>query len=164
MKELLRRLASFAGSIGDEASRGDTPAGPARESREEGGAAHAAAHSFYVTQVIAAGTTLLVARLPFIDFDHGMLFLALLLASVMISASKVHLPLASGSATLSMSYFTDFMSLVFLGADAAMIVAGAGGVIQCLVSRRGRASLRQTLFSVAALVITVQAARSRATR
>jgi diguanylate cyclase (GGDEF)-like protein/putative nucleotidyltransferase with HDIG domain len=163
MKALVRRVASFSGTLGNEGSRVDMPAGPARELREEGGVAHPTALSVYVTVVIAAGTTLLVARLPFIDFDHGMLFLALLLASVMISASKVHLPLASGSATLSMSYFTDFMSLVFLGADAAMIVAGAGGVIQCLVSRRGRASLRQTLFSVAALVITAQAAGLAAT-
>ena len=109
MKALVRMVASFAGALGSEATRANTPSVPTREPREEGGAAHPTALSVYVTVVIAAGTTLLVARLPFITFDHGMLFLALLLASVMISASKVHLPLASGSATLSMSYFTDFM-------------------------------------------------------
>ena len=86
------------------------------------------------------------------------MFLALLASSVLISVSKVHLPLASGSATLSMSYFTDFMTLVLLGPDEAMIVAGASGATQCLLSTRGRASLRQTAFSIAALVLTMQAA------
>jgi diguanylate cyclase (GGDEF)-like protein/putative nucleotidyltransferase with HDIG domain len=56
-----------------------------------------------------------------------------------------------------MSYFTDFMAIVLTGPDAAMLVAGASAATQCLVSAR-RSSARQTLFSVAALVLTVQAA------
>ena len=70
------------------------------------------------------GLGLLAFRLPFVRLEQPLLFLALLSSSVLISVSKVHLPLASGSATLSMSYFTDFMALVLLGPDEAMIVAG----------------------------------------
>jgi diguanylate cyclase (GGDEF)-like protein/putative nucleotidyltransferase with HDIG domain len=112
----------------------------------------------YVTVLTVIGLGLLAFRLPLMHFEQPLLFLALLSSSVFISISKVHLPLASGSATLSMSYFTDFMALVLLGPDEAMIVAGASGATQCLLSTRGRASLRQTAFSVAALVLTVQAA------
>ena len=112
----------------------------------------------YVTAVTVIGLGLLAFRLPLMRLEQPLLFLALLSSSVFISVSKVHLPLASGSATLSMSYFTDFMALVLLGPDEAMIVAGASGATQCLLSTRGRVSLRQTAFSVAALVLTVQAA------
>jgi diguanylate cyclase (GGDEF)-like protein/putative nucleotidyltransferase with HDIG domain len=115
--------------------------------------------SVYTALVIAVGAGLLLWRVPQARIaDHPQLFFALLLASVLISASKVHLPLASGSATVSMSYFTDFMSLVLVGPDLAMLVAGASGATQCVLAARGRSSLRQTLFSVSALVTTVQAA------
>jgi diguanylate cyclase (GGDEF)-like protein/putative nucleotidyltransferase with HDIG domain len=113
--------------------------------------------SAYVLIVIGAGLTVGASRLSHVRFDEPLLFLALLATSGLISVSKVHLPLASGSATLSMSYFTDFMSLVLLGPDLTMVVAGVSGVTQCLASTRGRASVRQTLFSVSALILSVQA-------
>jgi diguanylate cyclase (GGDEF)-like protein/putative nucleotidyltransferase with HDIG domain len=112
----------------------------------------------YVSVVVAAGLGLTVWRLAHATFPNPLLFGGLLVASVLISVSKVHLPIAGGSATLSMSYFTDFMALVLTGPDAAMIIAGASGATQCLLSTRGRASVRQTLFSVAALALTIQGA------
>jgi diguanylate cyclase (GGDEF)-like protein len=135
---------------------------PNQDSRRDGAVRNARSLDLFVSAVIAAGTAVLVVRLPQMRLEHELLFLALFLASLVISASKVHLPLASGSSTLSMSYFTDFLSLVLLGADAAMVIGGAGGATQCLLVRRGRASARQTLFSVAALVITVQTAGAAA--
>ncbi len=71
---------------------------------------------------------------------------------------KIHLPLSSGQATLSMSYFTDFLSLVLLGPHEAMLVAGASAATQSMTMRRSGISVRQTLFSSATLIITVQAA------
>ena len=59
---------------------------------------------------------------------------------MVLSAWKVQLPLARGNATLSMSYFTDFMALVLLGPDEAMLVAGASGGAQCVLVARGRSS------------------------
>jgi len=112
----------------------------------------------YVFLVVGTGLSVAIWRLAYLRIDSPLLFLGLLAASIVISVSKVHLPLAGGSATLSMSYFTDFMSLVLIGPDAAMLVAGASGATQCLIATRGRSSFRQTAFSVAALVITVQTA------
>jgi hypothetical protein len=110
----------------------------------------------YVWLVIVLGFGVLTLRLPSISLKDPMLFAALLVGSIVISISKVHLPLARGSATLSMSYFTDFITLVLMGQDAAMLVGCASGATQCLVSTRDRASWRQTLFSVSALAITIQ--------
>ena len=112
----------------------------------------------YVWLVIAVGLGTFVLRLPFINLKEPWLFAALLVGSIIISISKVHLPLAGGSATLSMSYFTDFITLVLMGQDAAMLVGCASGATQCLVATRNRASFRQTLFSVSALAITIQLA------
>jgi len=110
----------------------------------------------YVGLVILVGLVVVTIRIPRISLPDPWLFLALLVGSIVISISKVHLPLARGSATLSMSYFTDFVTLVLMGQDAAMLVGCASGATQCLVATRNRASLRQTLFSVSALAITIQ--------
>ena len=110
----------------------------------------------YGASVIAAGVALLVLRLPVTRFDQPALFIAVLALSMFISASKVHLPLARGNATLSMSYFTDFLALILLGPDLGMLVAGVSGATQCLLLSRGRPSARRTIFSTAALMIAMQ--------
>ncbi len=110
----------------------------------------------YAAAVIAMGVVLLIVRLPAARFDQPLLFWALLLGSIVISASKVHLPMARGHATLSMSYFTDFLALVMLGPDEAMLVAGASATAQCVILPRSRPSAWQTLFSAAALMVTMQ--------
>jgi diguanylate cyclase (GGDEF)-like protein/putative nucleotidyltransferase with HDIG domain len=112
----------------------------------------------YTSAVTVAGLGVLVVRLSAMRIGDPLLFVLLLSTAIVISVSKVHLPIARGSATLSMSYFTDFVALVLMGPDAAMLVGCASGATQCLVATRNRASLRQTLFSVAALAITIQAA------
>ncbi len=112
--------------------------------------------AIYVGLVTLAGLVVVTLRLPSINVQDPWLFAALLIGSIVISISKVHLPLARGSATLSMWYFTDFVTLVLLGQDAAMLVGCASGATQCLVATRNRASMRQTLFSVSALAITIQ--------
>jgi diguanylate cyclase (GGDEF)-like protein/putative nucleotidyltransferase with HDIG domain len=110
----------------------------------------------YAALIIGTGAGVLWARLPAARFDQPHLFWALLIGSVIISASKVHLPLGRGNATLSMSYITDFLALVLLGADEGMLVAGTSGATQCLLMARGGSTPSQTLFSAAALVITMQ--------
>ena len=100
--------------------------------------------------VVATGAALLAYGIPQTSFRQPLLFLVLLLGSMTTAVMKIHLPLSSGQATLSMSYFTDFLSLVLLGPHEAMLVAG--------VQRRDpvdddaekrRFSARQTFFSSA---------------
>jgi len=112
----------------------------------------------YVGAVVLAGIALLAFGVPKMQFTHPVLFVCLLLGSMMAAVMKIHLPLSSGQATLSMSYFTDFLSLVVLGPHQAMLVAGASAATQSAVGRRDRFSPKQTFFSSASLIITVQAA------
>lgn len=107
--------------------------------------------------VIGAGAGLLALRLPQMTWDKPFLFLSLLAGAFVISGLKVHLPIARGKATLSMSYFTNFLALVLLGADEGMIIAGASAATQCLVMSRGSSSPLRTIYSAAALIITVEA-------
>src|SRR5262245_23937604 len=110
----------------------------------------------YATLVTAAGAALLVARAPELRFDNPLLFGVLVVGSVVLSTWKVPLPLIRGGATLSMSYFTDFVALLLLGPDEGMLVAVAGGGAQCLLLSKGRPYLSQALFNGAVLMIAPQ--------
>src|SRR5918995_4071085 len=114
--------------------------------------------SGYIIAVVTAGVLLLAFGIPQAEFRQPLLFLALLFGSMTAAVMKIHLPLSSGQATLSMSYFTDFLSLVLLGPHEAMLVAGASAATQSMTMKRSRISVRQTLFSSASLIITMQAA------
>jgi diguanylate cyclase (GGDEF)-like protein/putative nucleotidyltransferase with HDIG domain len=68
------------------------------------------------------------------------------------------LPLDAGASTMSVSYAVDFASLLLLGIEPTVVVAAATAVCQCVLDKRVRQPLHRTLFSVAALVVTVAAA------
>ena len=110
----------------------------------------------YAALVIAIGVCVLSVRVPAMTFEQPWLLLALTAGAIVLSTWKVPIPMGHGSATLSLSYFTDFLALVLLGADEAMLVAGASGAAQYFLMSRGRPKLSQATFNVAALVITMQ--------
>ncbi len=76
----------------------------------------------------------------------------------MTAAFKVNLPLAKSSSTLSVSYAVDFTALMLLGPNEAMLVAVTSAWSQCTFRMKTRNPLHRTLFSMACLIITVQAA------
>jgi diguanylate cyclase (GGDEF)-like protein/putative nucleotidyltransferase with HDIG domain len=112
----------------------------------------------FVSAVIAIGLTLLVVFLPRATFDQPVLLVALLLLSSMSASLKVSLPLTTSGSTMSVSYAVDFASLLLLGPHNTMIVAAGSAFSQCHVNSKERNPFHRTLFSVASLVITVQAA------
>jgi diguanylate cyclase (GGDEF)-like protein/putative nucleotidyltransferase with HDIG domain len=115
----------------------------------------------YVGSVIALGTGLLVWRFPLeILASQGrlQLFLLLLALSAITSIFKVNLPLARSGSTMSVSYAVDFAALLLLGPDETMIVAAASAYSQCTFRIKERNPLHRTFFSMACLIITVQAA------
>ena len=112
----------------------------------------------YVSAVIVVGLTLLVVRLPDATFAQPLLFIALLVLSSMSAALKVYLPLTTSGSTMSVSYAVDFASLLLLGPHETMLVAAGSAFSQCHLNSKDRNPLHRTLFSVASLVITVQAA------
>ncbi len=115
----------------------------------------------YVYGMIAAGATLLVAFFPATALqDRGRfaVFLLLLALSAITSTFKVNLPLARSGSTMSVSYAVDFASLLLLGPHETMVVAAASAYSQCTFRIKERNPWHRTLFSMACLVITVQAA------
>ncbi len=114
----------------------------------------------YVCAIIAIGAVLFAAFFPTPSHFVGnpLLFITLLLLSSVTSVFKVNLPLARRSSTMSVSYAVDFASLLLLGPNETMIVAAASAFSQCTFRIKERNPIHRTLFSMACLVVTVQAA------
>ncbi len=112
----------------------------------------------YVASVIGVGGVLLVAFFPLKTFESPGLFLLLLALSSITSVFKVSLPLARSGSTMSVSYAVDFASLLLLGPHETMLVAAASAYSQCTFRIKEPNPTHRTLFSMACLVLTVQAA------
>src|SRR5687767_13700406 len=112
----------------------------------------------YVGATIAVGATLVVWLGPRSSFSNIALFVVLLLTSAITSAFKVSLPLARSGSTMSVSYAVDFASLLLLGPHETMLVAAASAYSQCTFRIKEPNPTHRTLFSMACLVLTVQAA------
>ncbi len=121
----------------------------------------------FICVVIAAGTFLLVSLFPLRLLTAPVLgggvtgglfwFMLLMVLSTVTSIFKVTLPLARSSSTLSVSYAVDFAALLILGANETMVVAAVSAWSQCTFRTKERNPPYRTLFSMACLVITVQA-------
>ena len=112
----------------------------------------------YVATVIAIGAALLAICLPSATFAQRNLFLAFVAISSLSAALKVTLPLASSVSTMSVSYALDFASLLLIGPHETMLVAAASAFSQCQLNSKERNPAYRTLFSMASLIITVEAA------
>jgi hypothetical protein len=111
----------------------------------------------YVGVVIATGAGLLASFGP-AEYPPSALVATLAGAMLVVSYFKLRLPLAHGNSTISMAFAVDFVALLTVGADVAMTIAAAGVLVQCLTRVRRRQPLYRTAFSVATIVISVQAA------
>ena len=112
----------------------------------------------YVGAIIVIGAFLLVSLGPQSTFHNPFLFIVLLLTSAITSAFKVSLPLAKSGSTMSVSYAVDFASLLLLGPNETMIVAVTSAWSQCTFRMKAKNPVYRTMFSMACLAITVQAA------
>ncbi|HXW06131.1 MAG TPA: HD domain-containing phosphohydrolase [Vicinamibacterales bacterium] len=114
----------------------------------------------YVGSVITAGAVLLAVFFPVdaLEPDGLWLFLLMLVLSSATSVFKVNLPLARSGSTMSVSYAVDFASLLLLGPHETMIVAAASAYTQCTFRIKEPNPVHRTLFSMACLIVTVQAA------
>jgi hypothetical protein len=111
----------------------------------------------YVGIVIAAGIGLLASFGP-AAYPPVMLTATLVAAMLVVSYFKLRLPLAHGHSTISMAFAVDFVALLTVGADVAMIIAALGVLVQCFVRVRHKQPLYRAAFSVAMIVISVQTA------
>ncbi len=105
-----------------------------------------------------AAAALLLLCLPHATFAQPVLFLSLFVLSCASAMLKVALPLTSNVSTLSVSYALDFASLLLIGPHETMLVAAASAFSQCYWNNKEKNPLYRTLFSMATLIVTVQAA------
>ena len=112
---------------------------------------------WYILFVIVLGALLFVALAPRATFTPLLPLLVLVLLSSLTSAFKIQFPIASGS-NMSVSYVVDIAALILRGPHASMVVGAAGGWSQTTLNTRTRNPVYRTLFNMAILVITVQAA------
>ena len=112
---------------------------------------------WYIVSVIVLAAIVFVAPHSARAVHAGAAALFLVLLSSLTAAFKVHFPIAGGS-NMSVSYVVDIASLILRGPHATMIVGAASGWSQSTLNARGRNPVHRTLFNMACLVLTVQAA------
>jgi PAS domain S-box-containing protein len=112
---------------------------------------------WYIVSVIVLAAVVFVAFIPRAQFTPVLPLLFLVLISSLTAAFKVHFPIAGGS-NMSVSYVVDIASLILRGPHATMIVAAASGWSQSTLNAREGNPVHRTLFNMACLVLTVQAA------
>jgi diguanylate cyclase (GGDEF)-like protein len=116
------------------------------------------AAQIYVGAVIAGGAASLVAFFPIEGLRHPEWFITLMVLSSITSAFKVNLRLGRSGSTMPVSHAVDFLSLVLLGPAQTMIVSAISAWSQCTFRATMKNPPYRTLFSMASLVISVQAA------
>src|SRR5215467_7907259 len=113
----------------------------------------------YVVSVIVAGAIAMAVCLPKVDISQQpVLFVALVAVASASAALKVTLPITTSGSTMSVSYAVDFASLLLLGPHATIVVAVASAFCQCHLNNKERNPIYRTMFSMAALVLTVEGA------
>ncbi len=112
---------------------------------------------WYILFVIVLGAVTFVALIPRAALTPVIPFTVLVLLASLTAAFKVQLPIASGS-TMAVSYIIDIAALILRGPYAAMIVAAVSGWSQTTMNARLPNPRFRTLFNMAILVLTVQAA------
>jgi PAS domain S-box-containing protein len=112
---------------------------------------------WYIVFVIALGTVIFFTLVPRATLTPIVPLVFFVLLSSLTSAFKVQFPIASGS-NMSVSYVVDIAALILRGPHATMIVGAASGWSQTTLNSRTPNPLYRTVFNMAILVLTVQAA------
>ena len=112
---------------------------------------------WYIISVIVLAAITFVLLIPRGQFTPLLPLLFLVLLSGLTAAFKVHFPIAGGS-NMSVSYVVDIASLILRGPHATMIVGAVSGWSQSTLNTKASNPLHRTLFNIACLVLTVQAA------
>jgi diguanylate cyclase (GGDEF)-like protein/putative nucleotidyltransferase with HDIG domain len=91
-------------------------------------------------------------------FNQPGLFAGLIALACATAALDLTLPFAASGSAASIAYAVDFASLLLLGPNQAMVVSAASALAACRLNQKEKQSVRHTLFSMAAMALTVQSA------
>src|SRR6266508_2899212 len=112
----------------------------------------------FVGVVVVSGGVLLALSLRLAEFDRVPLLIVLVVVSMIGARVKLRLPTRKNRSTLSVSNAVTFTSLLLLGPHPTMVVALAGAWCQSTFGTRTPNPLHRTLFNIASLLLTVEAA------
>ena len=114
----------------------------------------------YVALVTIAGAMAMMFGLGEADFfNQPGLFAALIALASVTAAFDLTLPFTASGTAMSVAYAVDFASLLLLGPHQAMLVAASSALAASrLNQKKAPQSLRDTLFGMAVMVLTVQCA------
>jgi diguanylate cyclase (GGDEF)-like protein/putative nucleotidyltransferase with HDIG domain len=113
----------------------------------------------YVALVTIAGAAVMALGLRQADFfNQPGLFAALVALACVTAALDLTLPFTASGSAMSVAYAVDFASLLLLGPHQAMLVAASSALAACRLNKKSHQSARNTAFSMAAMVLTVQSA------
>jgi len=114
----------------------------------------------YVALVTIAGAMAMVFGLGQADFfNQPGLFAALIALASVTAAFDLTLPFTASGTAMSVAYAVDFASLLLLGPHQAMLVAASSALAASrLNQKKAPQSVRDTLFGMAVMVLTVQCA------
>jgi diguanylate cyclase (GGDEF)-like protein/putative nucleotidyltransferase with HDIG domain len=110
----------------------------------------------YVAAVICVGFGWLAVRGPAMNVPDPAVCIALVLLSAVAVRLGLDLPLTQRGSTISLACAADFAALLILGPDVAMVIAASSAFFQCALRPQSRCLPYGTMFSMAALVISVQ--------
>lgn len=112
----------------------------------------------YVSTVILAGGAALAVAATHVRFEQPGLFALLLALAVATASAKIEIPLGRSHSNLSLSHAITFWALLALGGAEAACIAAVSTWAQCTLLSGGRNPLHRTVFSIAAVTVTVTAA------
>jgi diguanylate cyclase (GGDEF)-like protein/putative nucleotidyltransferase with HDIG domain len=112
----------------------------------------------YVTAVIVAGVVALAFGALHVRFAQPGLFALLLTLAVATSSAKIALPLGRSHSNLSLSHAITLWGLLALGTGETACIAALSTWAQCTLLARGKNPLHRTVFSIAAIIVTVSLA------
>src|SRR5262245_59520127 len=113
--------------------------------------------TIYVSGVIAGGAALLVYMAPR-SLARPMFAVSVLTAAIVLSLFKVRLPLHKGVSTMTLAYAADLVALLAGDPNLAMLISAAAVLVQCTTRVRRSQPFYRTMFSMAAVVVSVRAA------
>ena len=111
----------------------------------------------YVATICAAGAAALAFAFS-ADTTHPIALAVFLAISLVASMAKVEIAVLGSGATLTGGHIADLLALTLGGPSAAVLVSAFSAWMQCTFGSRARNPIHQTLFSIAALALSMSAA------
>jgi len=112
----------------------------------------------YVLTVMAGGALAIGLSVSQGAFARPLLLVSFVAASIAVHSLKVTMQAGATGSTISMGFAVSYASLLVLGAPATVWASAAGGWAQCNLNTKSPNPWYRTLFTMAALAISIEAA------